>query len=137
MKYSDESPHIEASPPSHTGSMSLIATPINASIRLNANVAIMDCLNTARAPCMSPAPIRCATCTEKPVAAAPHKPENSHVLVDTSPMEADASAPRCPTMEASIYCITMEESWAITAGTLSSIARRSFCPVVIASPRRI
>lgn len=69
-------------------------------------------------PCEVAGPIRCATCTENPVAAAAHSPQNSHVVVDTNPMEADAFAPRLPTIEASIYCIAMEDNWAITAGAL-------------------
>ena len=40
----------------------------------------------------SSAPIRWATCTEKPVDAAAQSPQKSHVVVDTSPMEADAEA---------------------------------------------
>ena len=51
-------------------------------------------------------------------ATAAHSPQNSHVVVDTNPMEADAFAPRLPTIEASIYCIAMEDNWAITAGAL-------------------
>ena len=31
-------------------------------------------------------------------------------------MEAEAPAPRLPTMAASMYCIIMLESWAIMAG---------------------
>lgn len=48
------------------------------------------------------APIRWATCTENPVAAAVHTPLKSHVVVDTSPMDAEAFAPRLPTIEASM-----------------------------------
>ena len=63
--------------------------------------------------------MQCATCTAKPVDAALHKPENNHVEVDTSPMDAEALAPRLPTMAASMYCITIDDNWATIAGILS------------------
>ena len=89
------------------------------------------------APRMSPAPIRCATCTEKPVAAATHNPQKSHVVVETKPIAADSSAPRLPTIAASIYCMTMEESCAIIAGTLNCTVRRNCWDRVIGLPSRI
>ena len=55
--------------------------------------------------------------------AAEHTPMNSQVVVDTSPMDAEASAPRLPTMEASIYCIVMDEIWAMIDGKLSWAVR--------------
>ena len=128
---------MEMSPPNQTGNAPLITMPSTASNRLKTSVAVSDCRNTARAPCISPAPILCATCTENPVAAATQSPQKSHVVVETSPIEADASAPRLPTIAASIYCITMEESWAMTAGTLSCTVRRNCCPNVIGFPSRI
>ena len=42
---------------------------MDASRRLNANTATTDCRNTRCAPSQSPAPMRWATCTEKPEAA--------------------------------------------------------------------
>ena len=128
---------MEISPPSQPGSIPLINTPSAANSRLKAMVADSDCRNTARAPCISPAPILCATCTENPVAAAAHNPQKSHVVVETSPMEADASAPRLPTIAASIYCIIMEDNCAMTAGMLSCTVRRSCCPNVIGLPSRL
>lgn len=71
------------------------------------------------------------------MAAAEHTPPKSHVVVETSPIEADASAPRCPTIAASIYCMTMDESWAITAGTLSNTVSRIRWANVIGLPSRI
>lgn len=91
----------------------------------------------ARAFVMSPAPMAWATCTENPVAAAEHDPLNSHVVVDTSPMAAAASAPRLPTMAASMYCIRMDDNWAMMAGTLSIRVSCSCWRVVIGSPWRM
>ena len=70
------------------------------------------------APTSSPAPIRCAICTLKPVLNAEVRPPKSHVLDATSPMDADASAPSLPTMDASMYSITIEDICAKIAGTL-------------------
>ena len=56
-------------------------------------------------------------------------------MVDaTRPMEADASAPRLPTIAASMYCITMEDSWANIAGKLNLSVRLSLCEKVIGLP---
>ncbi len=65
-----------------------------------------------------PPPMLCAACIEKPDATAPHTPPKSHVELDTRPIEADASAPRLPAMEASVYCIITEVTCAIIAGIL-------------------
>ena len=48
--------------------------------------------------------------------AAEHKPQNSQRLVDTSPTAALSSAPRRPTIPASIYCIMMLDNCAMMAG---------------------
>lgn len=63
--------------------------------------------------------MQCATWTAKPVEAALHKPLNSQVVVETRPIEAEALAPRLPTIAASIYCITMEDNCATIAGILN------------------
>ena len=110
---------------------------MDASRRLNANTATTDCRNTRCAPSQSPAPMRWATCTEKPEAAALSSPPKSHVVVDTKPIAAEASAPRLPTIDASIYCITIDDNCATTAGTLSITAKRTFCPADIVRPSRI
>ena len=68
--------------------------------------------------------MRWATITEKPTISAWHKPLKSQVLEATRPMDAEASLPRRPTMEASIYCMAMEESWARMAGTLNCSVNR-------------
>ncbi len=70
------------------------------------------------ASCTLPPPMLCAACIEKPAATAPHTPPKSHVELDTSPIEADAPAPRLPAIEASVYCIITEVTCAIIAGIL-------------------
>lgn len=80
-----------------------------------------------------PAPMRWATCTEKPEAAATHSPQKSQVVVDTNPMAA-ASAPRLPTIAASMYCMMMYETWVTTAGMLSRAVSSNCCPGVMGLP---
>ena len=123
--------------PNHSGKTPLIATPMAASAKLNNVVEVTACRNTLRAPCISPAPILCATCTENPVDDAMHSPQNNHVVVETRPMAAASSAPRLPTIAASIYCITIEESCATTAGTLNITVKCICWPKVIGLPSRI
>ena len=53
-------------------------------------------------------------------------PPISQVDEDTRPMAAVASAPRLPTMPASMYCMAMEVSWARMAGRLKPRTRRIF-----------
>lgn len=60
--------------------------------------------------------MRCAVCTENPAIAAEQVPQKSHSVVDTSPIAAESAAPRRPTMAASIYCIIIDDNWAIMAG---------------------
>ena len=67
--------------------------PTTANKELKTSVAVTDWQSIFFAPAKSPAPIRCATWTENPVAAAAHNPQNSHVVVETNPMEAAAFAP--------------------------------------------
>lgn len=86
---------------------------------------------------MSPAPIACATCTEKPVAAALHNPPKSHVVVDISPIDAAGAAPRLPTIEASMYCMAIDENCANIDGMLSCTVSHICCPAVIALPSLI
>ena len=105
LKYKVAPWQMETSPPSQCGRLPLIAIPMTANRLLKVRVDVMDCLNTSRASFISPAPILWATCTEKPVAAEVHIPQKSHVVVDTRPIDAEASAPRLPTIDASIYCM--------------------------------
>ena len=81
--------------------------------------------------------MRWATCTENPVAAAAHKPQNSHVVVDTNPMEAAAFAPKLPTIDASMYCMAIDDTCAMMAGTLRYTVKRNCCPSVSRLPSRI
>ena len=94
------------------------------------------CFTRFRASRSSHAPMRWATITEKPTTSARHNPPNSHVLEATRPMEAEASRPNCPTMEASMYCITMEEIWARMAGILSCSVSLVCCRRVRVCPSR-
>ena len=107
MKYSEAIPEMDSSPPSQPGRNGHIAQAIHIAAKPNTDVAARACLSTSLAIRNSPAPTRCATCTLNPTDAAERIPPKSHVLVDIRPIAADASAPRLPTIEASIYTITM------------------------------
>ena len=127
MKSSEAIPEMDSPPPSHPGRNGLIAHATHMAAAPNTDVAAKACLRTSLAILNSPAPIRCATCTLNPTEAAERMPPNSQVLVDMSPIAADASAPRLPTMEASIYTITIYESWASMEGILSRTIKASRC----------
>ena len=104
--------------------------PANA--RLKMDTERMACRKTARASARRDAPTWCATCTEKPVAAALQVPQKSQVVVDTSPMLAAAPAPKRPTMAASMYCMAMADICATMLGILSSTVSRNCCRRVMA-----
>ncbi len=110
---------ISAPPPSHRGRTPLSPAPKRQSSRLKTKTARSPCRTIFLALFSSPAPIRWAICTVKPMLAAEQSPPISQVLEETSPIDAESFAPSCPTMEASIYCMTMEEIWAIMAGMLN------------------
>ena len=61
-------------------------------------------------------------------------PPNSQIVVETSPIEAESSAPRHPTIDASIYCITIDDNCASTAGKLSKNVSLNCCPKVNSCP---
>lgn len=67
----------------------------------------------------SPPPLAWAACTVKPVVRAAHSPPNSQVTLATTPAAAAASAFRWPSMAASMYCMTTEETWAHMDGSES------------------
>ena len=92
------------------------------------------CLITLRAPLLSPAPMRCATCTENPAANAPVSPPYSQMVVETSPTAEALIVLRCPSIAASIICMAMIEKCAMMAGMAKSTVRRSFCRSVISLP---
>src|SRR5699024_2686478 len=121
---------MSAAPPSQTGSGRLTAAPAAASSSPNQTEKTTAWRTTARARSSCPAPMRWATWTEKPVAAAAHRPLSSQVLLDTSPMAAEALAPRLPTMVASMYCMAVAEIWDSTAGMLRRMTACSW-------PRRV
>ncbi len=56
------------------------------------------------------------------------KPPMSQVELVTRPMEAEAFAPRVPTMEASMYCMVISEMFARMAGkdSFATIMNSSF-----------
>ena len=98
---------MDSSPPSHPGRKGLTAQATHIAPSPKTDVAARACLRTSLARLNSPAPMRWATCTLKPTDAADSIPPKSQVLVDIRPIAAEASAPRLPTMEASMYTITI------------------------------
>ena len=54
------------------------------------------------------------------------------MVVDTTPMAAERSEPRLPTMEASIYSMIMVDIMDIMAGKLS-ISTKDICPLRFSS----
>jgi hypothetical protein len=78
-----------------------------------------------------------ATCTEKPMEHADVRPAKSHDADSTSPMDAEALAPRCPTIDASMKNMTVADSWARIDGILRLTISLSFSPCVISRPSRM
>ena len=97
----------------------------------------IDWRNTLRAASKSLAPIQWATCTENPMFAAEASPPISHPVVSTSPMAAEAFAPRCPTIEASMKNITVAEICARMLGILNCVMSANFSREVIVRPSLI
>ena len=124
-------------PFSQVGKNGLIKHPASPTASPKMSIVIIDCLSTERASAGRPAPMRWATCTENPVVAALHTPAKSHIVVDTSPIEAESSAPSRPTIEASIYCMSIDVNWASIAGIESRAVSRNSCFNVMALPSRI
>ena len=133
-KYMVASCRMVSSPPSQRGRGPLMAQPAATSSRLNIIDMVTDWRRTSRAATASFAPRRCDTCTKNPVAQAYMSPAKSHVVVDTSPIDAEASAPRLPTIEASMNCIRMEDSCEMTAGILNCTVSLNCCIKVIGRP---
>lgn len=133
MKYREASPTISGEPPSHIGRLRLIAMPQEANRQVNMKTVNRPFLSRLLAASKSFAPHLWATCTEKPDITAMKKPFIIQVLVDTSPIEAAGFAPRWPTMDASMYCISTDEIWARMAGMARSMASLNCCPSVIGS----
>ena len=93
--------------------------------------------NTWRALTKSLAPMKWATWTEKPVDTAPITLPMSQVVDSMSPMLAEAAAPRCPTMAASMKNMSTVVICARMDGTLRSTINLSFSCMVIVLPMRI
>lgn len=127
MKYNEDLGQIVSDPPNQCGSGNAIEIPMMAVIMLKIRLEVIPSRSTLRAPSSSRAPTQCATCTEYPEVIAEHMPQNSQRLVDTNPMDAESSAPSRPTIEASIYCIAMLDSWASIAGRDNDTVRLSRC----------
>ena len=53
------------------------------------------------------------------------------MVVDTNPTEAACIAPKRPNIEASIYCIKIDESCAMMAGALSMAVSSNCCRIVM------
>ena len=96
-------------------------TPSAMSVIPNSSATTKDWRSTSLASASRLAPMSCAVWTEKPLAIEMQSPLRSQVEVDTRPMEAEACAPKLPTMAESMYCIAMELSSARIAGTLRAI----------------
>ena len=92
-----------SSPPrNQMGNLKAMSDANKVTNKLNASVHTNAWRNTCRALTKSFAPIKWATCTEKPNETAEHRPPKSHVADSTKPMEADAAAPSLPTIAASM-----------------------------------
>ena len=114
-----------------------MAMPTMVIIRLHRKQQTSDCLSTRRAASKSLAPMKWATCTENPMLAAEASPPISQPVVSTSPMEAEALAPKWPTIEASMKNITVAEICARMEGILRLTMSQSFSLWVIVRPSRI
>ena len=97
----------------------------------------IDCRSTRRARSKSLAPMEWATCTENPMLAAEASPPSSHPVVSTSPMAAEARAPKCPTIEASMKNMMVADICANMDGILRLMISLSFSPCVISRPSRM
>ena len=125
---------ISSLPLSQIGRYPLIMIPMDARITENIIMQVIDWRKTSRASLFFFAPIRCATCTLKPDVAALHIPLNSQVEAATSPIDAESFAPNCPTIDASIYCIMIDDSCTIIAGILNRAARCNCWERVMVAP---
>ena len=105
--------------------------------RAHARQHTSDCRSTLLAASMSLAPMKCATCTENPSDAAWASPPMSHPVVSTSPMAAEAFAPRWPTIEASMKNMTVADICARMEGILRLTMSHSFSLWLIGRPSRM
>ena len=101
---------------------------------LSVRLMISPWRNTCRARMKSFAPMKWAACTENPSDMALVMLLKSQVVDSTRPMLAEASAPKCPTMEASMKNIITLVICANIEGMLKSTIKLSFSRVVSASP---
>ena len=78
-----------------------------------------------------------ATWTLNPMLAAEASPPNNHPVVSTIPMAAEAFAPRCPTIAASMKNMTVADNWARIDGILRLTISLNFSLCVNSRPSRI
>ena len=104
---------------------------------LSVRLMISPWRNTCRARMKSFAPMKWAACTENPSDMALVMLLKSQVVDSTRPMLAEASAPKCPTMEASMKNIITLVICASIDGILNSTIKLSFSLVLRACPSRI
>ncbi len=128
---------MSALPPSQNGKWGATTAPASAMNRLKPMPHANAWRNTCLALEKSLAPMKWATCTEKPTDTAERMEPISHVVVSIRPMLADCAAPRCPTMAASMKNIITVVIWASIDGMLKSMMRLIFSRLVISSPLRI
>ena len=124
-KYAHASARIASSPWSQRGSGSLISAASAARIAAISIPVTRPCRTMVRAPRSSPPPMRCDACTEKPAETPPMIPPISHVLVDTSPRDAEAFAPSAPTIAESMYCMAIVVICVSIAGRLNRQTSRA------------
>ena len=98
---------------------------------------ISPCLNTCRAFTKSLAPMKWATCTEKPIDAAAVTLLTNQVVLSTKPIDADGLVPKCPTIDASMKNISTVVIWARIDGILNCTIKLSFSPFVMTLPSRM
>lgn len=104
---------------------------------LNRRQQMSPCLNTCRAFTKSLAPIKWATCTEKPMDAEAVMLPNNQVVLSTKPIDADGLVPKCPTIDASMKNISTVVIWARIDGILNCTIKLSFSPFVMLLPSRM
>ena len=136
-KYCEAPSTISAPPPNHSGMGRWSSTPTKVMNKLNTMPQTRACRYTWRALGKSLAPIKCATCTEKPVEAAINTLPNNQIVGSMRPILAEAAVPRCPTMLASMKNIITVVSCANIDGILKLTMSRSFSPRVMGNPLRM
>ena len=95
-------------PPIQRGTLLLIMSPKNTTATATITLTIKDWCISERALSSSPAPSLCPTRIENPTVLAMVIPKRSQLAELTRPTEAEAWAPKLPTIAASMYCMAMK-----------------------------